>query len=27
MLPPQYEARREELEGLLTPISNPRQAS
>ncbi|MEA2218001.1 MAG: glyoxalase family protein [Solirubrobacteraceae bacterium] len=27
MLPPQYEPRREELEHLLTPISNPRRAS
>ena len=24
MLPPQYEARREELEALLTPLENPR---
>jgi glyoxalase family protein len=27
MLPPQYEARREQLEERLTPITNPRQAS
>ena len=27
MLPPQYEARRAELEARLTPITNPRQTA
>jgi glyoxalase family protein len=27
MLPPQFEARRDQLDAALTPIANPRQAA